>query len=100
MQPLLRLFYLSASQVPVDGRWSLGIISPSFHSWGIIEQSRIKIEWLKVNCFKIHSTYHELYSVIDCEKFMIVGRLSPTCIRTVCKKLEPGRCSGLLNPEY
>ena len=48
----------SASQDPVDGRWSLVIISPSFHFWGILEQSRINIEWLKVNCFKIFSTYH------------------------------------------
>ena len=36
--------------------------------------------------------------MIDFENFMIVGRLSPACIRTVCKRLEPGRRSGLLNP--
>ena len=102
MKPLLRLCYLSASQDPVDGRWSLVIISPSFHFWGILEQSRINIEWLKVNCFKIFSTYHMIWALF-CNRFWeIYDRgTSLSCMHTNCvQKLEPGRCSGLLNPEY
>ena len=102
MKPLLRLCHLSASQDEVDGRWSLVIISPSFHFWGILEQSRIKIEWLKVNCFKIFSTYHMIWALF-CNRFWeIYDRgTSLSCMHTNCvQKLEPGRCSGLLNPEY
>ena len=102
MKPLLRLCYLSASKDPVDGRWSLVIISPSFHFWGILEQSRINIEWLKVNCFKIFSTYHMIWALF-CNRFWeIYDRgTSLSCMHTNCvQKLEPGRCSGLLNPEY
>ena len=68
MKPLLRLCYLSASQDPVDGRWSLVIISPSFHFWDILEQSRMKIERLKVNCLKMFSTYHMIWALF-CNRF-------------------------------
>ena len=85
MKPLLRLCYLSASQDPVDGRWSLVIISPSFHFWGILEQSRINIEWLKVNCFKIFSTYHMIWALF-CNRFWEIYDCgtSLSCMHTNC----------------
>ena len=85
MKPLLRLCYLSASQDPVDGRWSLVIISPSLHLWGILEQSRINIEWLKVNCFKIFSTYHMIWALF-CNRFWEIydRETSLSCMHTNC----------------
>ena len=85
MKPLLRLCYLSASQDPVDERWSLVIISPSLHLWGILEQSRINIEWLKVNCFKIFSTYHMIWALF-CNIFWEIydHGTSLYCMHTNC----------------